>query len=60
MRKIISPKTFAGNIDTSLSTLKRLEKNDPKFPQKVRVSAGRVGFFEDEADEYVSNRERVA
>ena len=59
MKKIISWRTLAEGIDASVSTAKRLEKNDPDFPRRVRVSPGRVGFFEDEVDEYIAARERV-
>ena len=59
MKKIISWRTLAERIDASVSTAKRLEKDDPDFPRKVRVSPGRVGFFEDEVDEYIAARTRA-
>ena len=59
MKKIISWRTLAERIDASVSTAKRLEKDEPDFPRKVRVSPGRVGFFEDEVDEFIAARERV-
>lgn len=60
MKRIISWRSLAERMGASVSTLKRLEKDDADFPRKVKVSPGRVGFFEDEADEYLSSRERVA
>jgi predicted DNA-binding transcriptional regulator AlpA len=60
MKVIISWRTFAQRLNTSLSTAKRLESDDPGFPRKVQVSPGRVGFFEDEADSYIASRKRVA
>ena len=60
MKKIISWNAFASSLgDASVSTVKRLEKSDPDFPRKVRVSPGRVGFFEHEADAYIAARQRV-
>ena len=60
MKRIISWRTLAERMGVSVSTCKRLEKDDPDFPRKVRPSPGRVGFFDDEADEYIGGRERVA
>ena len=60
MKKIISWNAFANRLgDASVSTVKRLEKSDPDFPRKVRVSPGRVGFLEDEVDDYIAARARV-
>lgn len=56
MKKVISWRTLAERLDTSVSTAKRLEKDDPDFPRKVRISPGRVGFFEDEATTYTKLR----
>ena len=59
-RRIISWRELAKRMaDASVSTAKRLEKIDPDFPQKVEVSPGRVGFFEDEIDNYIARRPRV-
>ena len=61
MTKIISWRELANRMaGASVSTVKRLEKIDPEFPRKVKVSLGRVGFFEDEVDAYLASRKRVA
>ena len=60
MEEIISWDEIARRLgDASVSTAKRLEKSDPDFPRKVRISPGRVGFFGKEADSYIAARERV-
>ena len=60
MTKILSWRGLASRLgDASISTAKRLEKSDPDFPRKVKISPGRVGFFEHEADIYIAARERV-
>ena len=50
--KFLSWKEIAARRGTSVSTEKRLEKEDPRYPRKVPLSPGRVGFPEDEADAY--------
>lgn len=51
--KIISRRTTAKRIDISISSLKRIERDDPYFPRKVRLSPGRIGFIEDEVDDWI-------
>ncbi len=50
--RFFSWKQQAARRGTSVSTEKRLQKEDPRYPQKVQISPGRVGFPEDEADAY--------
>ena len=48
----------------SVSTEKRLEKTDPRYPRKVKISDQRVGFVEAEVNAYfaalVAERDAVA
>ncbi len=39
----------------SVSTLKRLAKDDPHFPRKFCLSPGRVGFRECEAHDWLES-----
>ena len=55
--KFISRKNLTKRRDISLSTQKRLEKQDPRHPKPVDMSPGRNGrgrqaFVEPEVDEY--------
>ena len=50
--QFLSWKEIAARRGTSVSTEKRLHKTDPRYPKKTRLSPGRVGFAEEEADEY--------
>ncbi len=43
---------------TSISTQKRLQANDPRYPTKYELSPGRVGFCSEEKAEY--DRARMA
>ena len=43
---------------TSVSTQKRLQKTDPRYPRKVRLSPGRVGFSSSAKEAY--DRARIA
>lgn len=52
MIKLLSDKRLADNFDVSVSTIKRLRKTDPRFPRKVRISNGRGGTPDFEADAY--------
>jgi predicted DNA-binding transcriptional regulator AlpA len=52
--RYISYREFCERHDLSLSTLKRREKEDPRFPRKVRLSSKRVGFREEEVDAYLA------
>ena len=55
MKRILSWRSLSENSELSVSTLKRLCKTDPKFPRKIRISPGRVGFYEDEADAWLES-----
>lgn len=52
--RYISWREFADRLDVSVSTAKRLHKTDPDFPRRVRISAGRVGFTDVSADNYMA------
>ena len=52
MARFLSWKQMAARRGTSVSTEKRLQQTDPRYPKKVRISEGRVGFPETEADDY--------
>ena len=62
-RKIIPQSDGRGNhpildyVPLSLPSLYRLEKAG-KFPQRVQVSDGRVGWFADEVEAWLANRAR--
>jgi len=55
MRQFLSWPDLRDRSTLSISTLKRLAKEDPKFPRKVHLSPGRVGFYEDEADAWLES-----
>ncbi len=50
--RFLSWKEIATRRGTSVSTEKRLEKEDPDYPDKTQLSPGRVGFAEDQAEQY--------
>ncbi len=50
--RFLSWKEVADRRTTSVSTEKRLHKTDPRYPKKVNLSPGRVGFAEEAADAY--------
>ena len=52
--RFITWKEIAARLTVSVSTAKRLHAHDRRFPRKVPISAGRVGFPEDEANEYIA------
>ena len=53
--KLLPRITAADRAGFSVSTLKRLEA-DGKFPARVQVTPGRVGYVEDEVDAFISDR----
>ena len=50
--RFLSWAEMAKRRGTSISTEKRLEKEDPDYPRKVQLSPGRVGFAEEAAERY--------
>ncbi len=58
MKRIIGPEETMERTDLSRSTLWRMEKKR-KFPQRVTVSENRVGWYEDEVNEWIDTRPRV-
>ena len=59
MKRIIGPEETMERTDLSRSTLWRMEKKG-KFPQRVTVSENRVGWYEDEINEWIDSRPRVS
>ncbi len=55
--RFFSWREMAEMDSTSISTQKRLQANDPRYPRKVRLSPGRVGFAE--ADREAYDRQRI-
>ena len=53
--KLISQKKAAEYCDLSISTLKRLRKIDD-FPQPVQISERRIGYFQNEIEDWLNNR----
>ena len=53
--KLLTWRELADRASVSVSTVKRLHKEDPNFPRKLRISPGRVGFVEDEADAWMAS-----
>src|SRR5262245_33976782 len=51
--RIIPRRVFAARLGTSEATLVRREEDDPTFPPRRVLSAGRVGYLESEADAYM-------
>mgnify|MGYP005663931563 CR=1 FL=1 len=58
MRNIIGPKQTEKRVGFSRSTMWREEKAG-RFPQRVQISPNRVGWFEDEIDEFIESRPRI-
>jgi prophage regulatory protein len=58
MKRIIGPEETMERTDLSRSTLWRMEKKG-KFPQRVTVSENRVGWYEEEVNEWIDTRPRV-
>ncbi len=44
---------LADRLTVSVSTAKRLHKENENFPRRVQISAKRVGFPESEVNEYM-------
>lgn len=50
---ILRPRQLAKKFSMSLPTLWRRVKQDPDFPQPVKLSSGITGFIEAEGDAYI-------
>lgn len=55
--KIHRPESAAGFIGVSRATLYRLDKEDPTFPAKIRLSARCVGYRESDLRTWLESRE---
>jgi prophage regulatory protein len=53
---IIRPSRTASKIGASLPTLWRWVKDDPDFPQPVKMSGAITGFVESEVDAYIERK----
>ena len=53
--RFLSWRELGSRADLSLSTLKRLRLEDPLFPRKIKISPGRIGFVEAEADAWLAS-----
>lgn len=53
---IIRPNRTANKIGASLPTLWRRVKDDPDFPQPVKMSSAITGFVESEIDAYIERK----
>ena len=52
----ILPRSKAANrAGFSVATLKR-EEAEGRFPSKIQITVGRVGYLESEVDEYIAER----
>jgi predicted DNA-binding transcriptional regulator AlpA len=58
-RKLIDPRECARRVGCHPLTLYRWMKTIPDFPHPIRMSPGRVAFFEDEITKYIDTRPRV-
>ncbi len=53
--QILTWRDFVRRSSVSLSTLKRLQKEDPNFPPKIQISPNRVGFDEAATDRWLAS-----
>jgi predicted DNA-binding transcriptional regulator AlpA len=56
--RLLSPKATAERTSTSFRTIQRWVREET-FPQPVRISAGRIGFYEGEVNSWLSALPRV-
>ena len=52
----LSPKQTAAKLNISITTLWRLERNDPTFPRKKRISPNRCSYSLAELDAWQAGR----
>lgn len=53
--RLISIKEMSSRSGLSRATIWRLCRSDPTFPQKRRISRGRVGFLDREATAWMTS-----
>lgn len=58
-RSLIGPRECARRVGCHPLTLHRWKRTIPDFPQPIRISPGRIAFFEDEITEYLNTRPRT-
>lgn len=54
---ILRPKQVAYFMGVSLQTLWRLDKHDPKFPNKIKFTARCVGYKKSDILSYIETRQ---
>jgi predicted DNA-binding transcriptional regulator AlpA len=60
-RTIITTREFRRRMgNPSRTTIWRLRKTDPSYPHTIEISPGLHGHFEDQAQDYIERRPRVA
>lgn len=57
--QLLAPADTAKRISMSWRTVQRLVR-DGEFPQPVRLSANRIGFYEAEVNAWIAARPRVS
>lgn len=57
-RVILSSTETAARFKCHVITLGRRMAVDKKFPRPIRLSNGRLAWFEDEVNHYINNRPR--
>ena len=58
-RVVISRKETARRLGVHLATTNRLQATVDGFPQPIQLSPNRVGFYEDEIEQWRASRPRV-
>jgi predicted DNA-binding transcriptional regulator AlpA len=58
-RVILSSTETAARFKCHVITLGRRMNADKKFPRPIRLSNGRLAWFEDEVNFYINNRPRA-
>lgn len=58
MRKLIGKKSTKDKTGLSDSTIWR-EEREGRFPQRVQISPNRVGWYEDEINDWIESRPRM-
>ena len=58
-RRVLAQKNLLAKIPLSRITIWRLER-EGKFPSRLRLTANRIGWFEDEIEEWLESRPRGA
>jgi len=57
--RLLTAEQTAALLNCHKVTLWRWMKTIPEFPRPIRISPGRIAFFEDEVTKYISTRPRA-